>query len=122
MPIYEYRCASCAHEFEKIVRVTGDNPHCPECDGQTEKQISLSAFHLKGSGWYADGYGSKAAKSTDAATGDSAASSTASSDAPAAASKSDTSAPASSGSTDSKKAAASPPAKAAKAPSAGSSS
>jgi putative FmdB family regulatory protein len=30
MPLYEYRCAACAHEFEKLVR-TGDTPACPAC-------------------------------------------------------------------------------------------
>ncbi len=32
MPIYEYRCASCDHQFEKLVR--GDaRPTCPRCAG-----------------------------------------------------------------------------------------
>lgn len=30
MPIYEYRCTACAHEFETLVR-TGDTPTCPAC-------------------------------------------------------------------------------------------
>ena len=59
MPIYEYRCDVCGHEFEKIVRVSQDSPPCPRCEAATQKKISLSAFHLKGGGWYADGYGSK---------------------------------------------------------------
>jgi putative FmdB family regulatory protein len=34
MPIYEYRCESCGHEFEQLIR-TGDTPACPSCKGQS---------------------------------------------------------------------------------------
>jgi putative FmdB family regulatory protein len=41
MPLFEYRCASCAHEFEQLVR-TGDTPACPACKGTTlERQLSM---------------------------------------------------------------------------------
>jgi putative FmdB family regulatory protein len=30
MPLYEYRCRLCAHEFEVLVR-SGDKPACPSC-------------------------------------------------------------------------------------------
>lgn len=59
MPIYEYSCIPCGHDFEAIVGVRAANPVCPECEGETEKRISLSAFHLKGGGWYADAYAGK---------------------------------------------------------------
>ena len=41
MPIYEYRCTQCAHEFETLVR--GDaRPKCPECDAEDlERLMSL---------------------------------------------------------------------------------
>ncbi len=75
MPIYEYRCGSCAHTFEKLMRLGAEAPHCPECDhAQVEKLVSASGFILKGSGWYKDHYGlraspdssdSKAAKESD---------------------------------------------------------
>jgi putative FmdB family regulatory protein len=42
MPIYEYRCRVCAHEFEKLIR-TGDVPACPNC-GALEPQQLLSMF------------------------------------------------------------------------------
>ena len=63
MPIYEYRCTACHHEFEKIQRVSERAIRtCPECKGKVEKLVSVSAFSLKGGGWYAQGYsqGSKA--------------------------------------------------------------
>ena len=43
MPIYEYRCTACNHEFETLVR-TGSVPACPSCKGQElEKLISTPA-------------------------------------------------------------------------------
>jgi putative FmdB family regulatory protein len=57
MPIYEYRCTACGHEFEKIQRVSERAIRsCPECKGKVEKLVSVSAFSLKGGGWYAQGY------------------------------------------------------------------
>ncbi len=59
MPIYEYRCESCSHEFEKIVKVGAEPPPCPECGEGVRKLVSAAAFSLKGSGWYRDHYGLK---------------------------------------------------------------
>lgn len=58
MPIYEYRCTKCGAEFEVIQKMS-DRPlrTCRECKGRLEKQVSRTAFQLKGGGWYADGYG-----------------------------------------------------------------
>lgn len=59
MPLYEYACATCKNDFEKLVRLSDPVPPCPEC-GSTEvkKKISASSFALKGGGWYKDGYAS----------------------------------------------------------------
>ncbi len=45
MPIYEYVCSSCRHEFETLVR--GDEkPECPECGGQQlSKLMSVPSAH-----------------------------------------------------------------------------
>ncbi len=61
MPIYEYECAQ-GHRFEELQKVS-DAPltTCKECDQPVRKLISNTAFHLKGGGWYKDGYGSTAA-------------------------------------------------------------
>ena len=58
MPIYEYECGKCGHQFEREQRMA-DPPikTCPECKSRkVSKLISRSSFVLKGGGWYADGY------------------------------------------------------------------
>ena len=43
MPIYEYACRSCAHEFEALVRGT-TTPVCPACRSEKlERRFSLPA-------------------------------------------------------------------------------
>jgi putative FmdB family regulatory protein len=43
MPIYDYRCTSCDHQFERLVR--GDQPViCPHCSGnRLERLLSVPA-------------------------------------------------------------------------------
>ena len=48
MPIYEYRCRACAHEFEALVR-TGDSPACPSCSA-TDLERLLSLFAVDSDG------------------------------------------------------------------------
>jgi len=60
MPIYEYCCQKCDHEFEVEQRIT-DEPikKCPSCRSQKAKRlISKTSFVLKGGGWYNDLYSS----------------------------------------------------------------
>ncbi len=53
MPIYEYICHDCGHEFEKIVGWSEDAPACVACGGHhVSRQLSPPAIHFKGSGWY----------------------------------------------------------------------
>jgi len=42
MPLFDYICLSCRHEFEALVR-PGDTPACPECHG-TDLERQLSTF------------------------------------------------------------------------------
>ena len=60
MPIYEYQCQKCQGVFE-ILQGFNDKParKCESCGGKLKRIISLSAFHLKGSGWYETDYGKK---------------------------------------------------------------
>lgn len=42
MPIYEFSCAACGHEFEKLVRRDITPPVCPSCgDARVERVLSL---------------------------------------------------------------------------------
>jgi putative FmdB family regulatory protein len=54
MPIYEYRCAGCGYEMDKLQKIS-DPPltDCPAC-GRTalQKLVSAAGFRLKGGGWY----------------------------------------------------------------------
>jgi len=58
MPIYEYKCTKCEHEFETLQGMN-DRPlrKCPECKGKIERMQSAPAFQFKGSGWYVTDYG-----------------------------------------------------------------
>jgi putative FmdB family regulatory protein len=60
MPIYEYLCEKCGHEFEREQRITEDPVKvCPACRARKVRRlISRTAFVLKGSGWYSDLYAS----------------------------------------------------------------
>ena len=60
MPIYEYLCKACGHEFEREQRITEDPVKtCPQCRARKVRRlISRTGFILKGSGWYSDLYSS----------------------------------------------------------------
>lgn len=75
MPIYEYQCTTCGHDFDKLQKIGADAPPCPECGAAVRKKVSASAFVLKGSGWYRDHYGLKKGStgSADSAAGGSSA-------------------------------------------------
>ena len=80
MPIYEYACAACGHQFEEWQKMS-DAPvrTCPKCKKKkVERLISRTAFQLKGGGWYSDLYssskpGAKEAKSETTSAADSSA-------------------------------------------------
>lgn len=60
MPLYEYRCKQCGHQFEKIQSFSApDEKVCPVCEGELERLISAPAVQFKGSGWYVTDYAGK---------------------------------------------------------------
>ena len=65
MPIYEYLCASCGYQFEEVQKFNEPTlEECPDCGkNSARRQVSMSAFHLKGGGWYKDGYSAKGTES-----------------------------------------------------------
>jgi putative FmdB family regulatory protein len=48
MPIYEYACRGCGHEFETLVRAS-ETPSCTKCaSAELEKKLSVFAAHGAG--------------------------------------------------------------------------
>lgn len=43
MPIHEYRCTQCGHEFEELLRTSRQKVACPQC-GSTRLTRKLSTF------------------------------------------------------------------------------
>jgi putative FmdB family regulatory protein len=63
MPLYEYRCEACGHQFE-VIQKFSDEPIavCPKCgSGPVAKLLSSPAFQFKGTGWYITDYARKGA-------------------------------------------------------------
>lgn len=60
MPLYEYRCSECGHEFEVIKKFSDYGVAiCPKCDTSLtieNRKVSSSSFKLDGSGWFKEGY------------------------------------------------------------------
>lgn len=71
MPIYEYVCQRCGKEFEEMQRFSDAPLEQCGCEQKApvQRKVSRSAFHLKGGGWYKDGYGN--AKSGSESSSDS---------------------------------------------------
>lgn len=46
MPLYEYQCKGCGHQFEDLV-IGSAKSRCPSCDGQTLEKL-LSVFAVSG--------------------------------------------------------------------------
>lgn len=68
MPIYEYHCRKCNKEFEVVQSISDPElKSCKFCKGSVTKLMSLSSFHLKGSGWYVTDYGGRKAPASETA-------------------------------------------------------
>ena len=66
MPIYEYNCTNCNHQFDLLEKLS-DEPakECPHCHENTAvRLVSAAAFQLKGSGWYATDFKNKPGESS----------------------------------------------------------
>jgi putative FmdB family regulatory protein len=63
LPIYEYRCLKCGHQFEKLQKIA-DRPtgRCEKCNERVTRVFHPVAIHFKGSGFYSTDYGKKGSK------------------------------------------------------------
>jgi len=61
LPLYEYKCLKCGAVFEVLQRNSSAKPVTThkDCGGPVERLVSTSAFHFKGTGWYATDYAKK---------------------------------------------------------------
>jgi putative FmdB family regulatory protein len=60
LPLYEYKCEKCGHQFEKIEGHTAsETKKCPKCGAKARRMLSKAAIQFKGSGWYVTDYGKK---------------------------------------------------------------
>ncbi len=63
MPIYEYRCLKCGHQFEKMQNISDDAvKRCEKCGEQVTRLFHPVAVHFKGSGFYTTDYGKRSRK------------------------------------------------------------
>ncbi len=58
MPTYDYACDACAHEFERVQRITENAiKKCPDCGKmKARRMIGGGSFILKGGNWESDLY------------------------------------------------------------------
>lgn len=55
MPIYAFACSACGHHFDRLQRLSDDDPtDCPACGaaGSIGRQLTAPQFRLAGGGWY----------------------------------------------------------------------
>lgn len=72
MPIYEYQCTACAHQFDALQKMSEPAlTDCPACEATNvlSKLLSAPNFRLKGQGWYETDF--KQAKQKNLAKADS---------------------------------------------------
>jgi putative FmdB family regulatory protein len=69
VPTYEYRCASCEHQFERFQRMS-DEPvkECEVCGEPVKRLLFPVAIHFKGNGFYSTDYAKKNALGTPGAS------------------------------------------------------
>ncbi len=69
LPLYEYRCTSCGHGFEKIQSFSAEPERvCPKCGGELIRPVTAPALRFEGAGWYVNDYAGKGgAKSSEGA-------------------------------------------------------
>jgi putative FmdB family regulatory protein len=53
MPLYEYACEACGHQFD-VRHGVDEKPAltCPTCEGAVRKIFHAAGIIFKGSGWY----------------------------------------------------------------------
>ena len=65
MPIYEYKCTKCEHEFELLCKMgETEDKECSQCGGITKRKVaSKVGLKFKGDGFYINDYKNKKSSS-----------------------------------------------------------
>lgn len=73
MPMYDYLCTACEHEFELLQAIGDPIPQfCPKCNRETvKKKVVAPSFKFKGGGWYKDLYSNPASSGEKPSSDDS---------------------------------------------------
>lgn len=66
MPLYEYACVKCEHQFD-VRHGADEKPQlaCPECQGDVRKVFHAAGIIFKGSGWHIKDYAPKGAQKSE---------------------------------------------------------
>ncbi len=50
MPIYEFKCELCEHQFERSMKASQRNLNqtCPECGGVSKREVTAANFTVTG--------------------------------------------------------------------------
>jgi putative FmdB family regulatory protein len=56
VPIYEYRCPRCGHQFEIMHAVDAEPPKCERCGRAVKRVFTPVGIIFKGSGWHITDY------------------------------------------------------------------
>lgn len=60
MPLFDFICTDCGHNFERITKASIANVECPQCGAGAHKQVSAPAKPVfKGTGFYETDFKSK---------------------------------------------------------------
>ena len=54
MPIYEYACTTCGHQFQKLQSMSATGADCPICEQPGKRAISVFAAVSKGDSFASD--------------------------------------------------------------------
>ncbi len=67
MPIYEYECTACQHQFDEVQKMNDPAIKiCPLCNqDKAIRLISAAGFQLKGTGWYVTDFKDKGKPKTE---------------------------------------------------------
>jgi putative FmdB family regulatory protein len=67
MPIYEFKCKECAHEFERLVFRSDEEVQCPGCSGKNVTRL-MSACAFKSDSGFTPASGSSGCSSCSASS------------------------------------------------------